>query len=82
MGQVLQPEGALAEVAGAEQVEGFVHPLVPCVAEALLVELVILEQIAQRQREKVDDQPKQRLVLEGEQDAVPAALLAKPIHVT
>jgi len=75
VGQVLQPEGALAEVAGAEQVEGFVHPLVPCAAEALLVELVILEQIAQRQREKVDDQHQQRLVLEREQDAVAAALL-------
>ena len=40
------------------------------------MELVALEQIAQRQREKVQDEHEQRLVLEGEQDAVPAALLA------
>ena len=52
------------------------HSLVPGFAKALLVELVALEQIAQRQREKVQDEHEQRLVLEGEQDAVPAALLA------
>ena len=52
------------------------HSLVPGFAKALLVELVALEQIAQRQRKKVQDEHEQRLVLEGEQDAVPAALLA------
>ena len=52
------------------------HSLVPRLAEALFVELVALEQIAQRQRKEVQDEHEQRLVLEGEQDAVPAALLA------
>ena len=52
------------------------HSLVPRLAEALLVELVALEQIAQRQRKDVENEHQQRLVLEGEKDAVAAALLA------
>ena len=68
VGQVTQAEGALAEAAASEQVEGLVHPLVPCFAEALLVELVALEQIAQRQRDEVEEEHQKRLVL--------AALLA------
>ena len=76
VGQVAEAEGALAEAAASEQVEGLVHPLVPRFAEALLVELVALEQIAQRQREEVEEEHQQRLVLKGKKDAVPAALLA------
>ena len=76
VGQVTQAEGAFAEAAASEQVEGLVHPLVPCFAEALFVELVALEQIAQRQRDEVEEEHQKRLVLEGEEDAVPTALLA------
>ena len=74
--QVAEAEGTFAEVAGAEKVEGLVHPLIPCLAEALLVELVILEQVAQCQRNEVQDKHQERLVFEGEKDAVPTALLA------
>ena len=52
------------------------HSLVPSLAKALLVELVALEQIAQRQRDKVEHQHQQRLVFERQQNAVAAALLA------
>ena len=52
------------------------HALVPSLAKALLVELVALEQIAQRQRDKVEYQHQQRLVFERQQNAVAAALLA------
>ena len=52
------------------------HTLVPGLAKALLVELVALEQIAQRQRDKVEYQHQQRLVFERQQNAVAAALLA------
>ena len=52
------------------------HALVPGLAKALLVELVALEQIAQRQRDKVEYQHQQRLVFERQQNAVAAALLA------
>ena len=52
------------------------HALVPGLAKALLVELVALEQIAQRQRDKVEHQHQQRLVFERQQNAVAAALLA------
>lgn len=52
------------------------HSLVPRLAEALFVKLVALEQIAQRQRKDVENEHQQRLVLEGEKDAVAAALLA------
>ena len=52
------------------------HALVPSLAKALLVELVALEQIAQRQRDKVEHQHQQRLVFEWQQNAVAAALLA------
>ena len=52
------------------------HSLVPSLAKALLVELVALEQIAQRQRDKVEYQHQQRLVFERQQNAVAAALLA------
>ena len=76
VGQVLQAEGALVEPSLFEQGEGFVHSLVPGFAKALLVELVALEQIAQRQRNEVENEHQQRLVLEGEKDAVAAALLA------
>ena len=76
VGQVFQAEGALAELAGAEQGKGLVHPFVPGLTKALLVEFVALEQIAQRQRDEVEQEHEQRLVLEREQDAVAAALLA------
>ena len=76
VGQVTQAEGTLTEAAASEQVEGLVHPLVPRLAEALLVELVALEQIAQRQRDEVEEEHQKRLVFEGEEDAVPTALLA------
>ena len=52
------------------------HSLIPSLAKALLVELVALEQIAQRQRDKVEYQHQQRLVFEWQQNAVAAALLA------
>ena len=52
------------------------HALVPSLAKALLVELVALEQIAQRQRDKVEYQHQQRLGFERQQNAVAAALLA------
>ena len=52
------------------------HPLVPGLTKALLVEFVALEQVAQRQRDEVEQEHEQRLVLEREQDAVAAALLA------
>ena len=76
VGQVFQAEGALAELAGAEQGKGLVHPLVPGFTKALLVEFIALEQIAQRQRDEVEQEHEQRLVFEREQDAVAAALLA------
>ena len=52
------------------------HPLVPAFPKALLVELVALEQVACSQRDKVEHQHQQRLILEGQKDAVAAALLA------
>ena len=76
VGQVLQAEGPLAQPAAFQQGKGLVHPLVPCLAKALLVELVALEQVARGQRDEVEHQHQQRLVLEGQQDAVAAALLA------
>ena len=52
------------------------HPLVPAFPKALLVELVAFEQVACSQRDKVEHQHQQRLILEGQKDAVAAALLA------
>ena len=76
MGQVLPAEGALAELAGPKQGKGLPHPLIPGVAKALPVELIALEQVAQRQRQKVQHQHEQGLVFEGKKDAVAAALAA------
>ena len=76
MGQVTPAEGALAQPALFQQGKGLVHALVPRLAKALLVELVALEQVAHGQRDEVEHQHEQRLVLEGQQNAVAAALLA------
>ena len=76
MGQVTPAEGALAQPAPFQQGKGLVHALVPRLAKALLVELVALEQVARGQRDEVEHQHEQRLVLEGQQNAVAAALLA------
>ena len=76
VGQIAPAEGTLVQFARFEQGKGLVHALIPSLAKALLVELVALEQIAQRQRDKVEYQHQQRLVFEWQQNAVAAALLA------
>ena len=53
VGQILQAERPLAQPAAFQQGKGFVHPLVPCLAKALFVELVALEQVAHGQRDEV-----------------------------
>ena len=53
VGQILQAERPLAQPAAFQQGKGFVHPLVPCLAKALFVELVALEQVAHGQRYEV-----------------------------